>query len=164
MEIKLCDEEIEQLTKYKFKKYLEEKIKKVTFKYLIKKKETHSKASDLSYDTHQVQNYLKTNNNLINDEKYFLFKLRTRMVNLKTNFKNNFNDLKCKLGCNIEENQKHLLECEILLSKSDDLASNIKIEYEDIFKDKKEQNEAAKLLYIAWKIRQNIIEENQRNC
>ena len=63
LEIKLSDEEIEKYTKYKFKKYLEDNIKKQTFKYLIKKKENHSKASDLSYDTHKVQNYFKTNNN-----------------------------------------------------------------------------------------------------
>ena len=32
----------------------------------------------------------------------------------------------------MEENQKHLLECDILLNKSEDLASNVNIEYEDI--------------------------------
>ena len=72
----------------------------------MQKKDSHSKASDLIYDTHEVQNYLKSDNNLSNDEKHFLFKLRTRMTYVKTNFKNNFNDLKCTLGCTEDEKQK----------------------------------------------------------
>ena len=161
LEIKLKDEEIKKYSKHKFKKYLEERIKKETFKYLINKKEKHSKTSDLSYETLEVQKYLKTDNNLTNDEKYFLFKLRTRMTNVKANFKNSFIDLKCKLGCDSEDNQKHIIECDIILNESQKLASNISIEYEDIFKeDSKLQNTAAKLIYEAWKIRENIIEKN----
>ena len=160
LEIELKDEEIKKFSKHKFKKYLEERIKKETYKYLIKKKEKHSKTNDLSYDKLEVQNYLKTDNNLTNDEKYFLFKLRTRMANVKANFKNSFIDLKCKLGCiNSEDNQKHIIECDIILNESQKLAHNTKIEYEDIFQeDSKLQNEAAKLIYHAWKIRENLIE------
>ena len=161
LKIKLNDEEIRKYTKNKFKKYLEERIKIEVFKYLMNKKEKHSKTNDLNYDTLKVQNYMKTDNNLTNDEKYFLFKLRTRMTNVKANFKNSFIDLKCKLGCDSEDNQKHIIECDIILNESQKLASNISIEYEDIFKeDSKSQNTAAKLIYEAWKIRENIIEKN----
>ena len=101
--------------KNNFKKLVKQKILKTAFEYLKSKKETHSKMNNLEYDDLNIQKYLKSNNNLSNDQKYFLFKLRTKMTELKANYKNKYVDEICSI-CRIEEeSQSHLMECEILI-------------------------------------------------
>ena len=145
------------LSKYKFKKLLNEKTKEKSLKYLIKKKETHSKTENLNYNNLECQSYLKSDSKLKNEEKQLLFKFRTRMSNLKINFRNGYTDLTCKLGCNEDESQQHLFNCEILLRKCEDLANNIKVEYEDIFGNMSQQRKAIKLIMKIWTIREKII-------
>ena len=156
--IELEDKDIKKLSKFKFKQILDDKIKEQAFKYLMNKKEMHSKTENLSYKKLEIQNYLKSDCTLNNDEKQMLFKFRTRMANLKMNFRNRFDDLKCQLGCNSDESQIHLLQCDTLIDKCEDLANNIHVEYEDIFGDKKRQIDAIKLLMKIWIIREKIIE------
>ena len=69
-------------------------------------------------------------------------------------------DLKCKLcqSENIEENQYHLLQCDILIRNCKNLANNVTIEYEDIFEKGKKQVLAAKLLHEVLAVRQKLIE------
>ena len=64
------------------------------------------------------------------------------MSNLKINLPSGYIDLTCKLGYNEDESQQHLFNCEILLRKCEDLANNIKVEYEDIFRNMSHQRKA----------------------
>ena len=61
------------------------------------------------------------------------------MTNLKLNFRNRYADLTCELGCDSEESQVHLFQCEVLMKKCEDLANNVNVEYEDIFGETKRQ-------------------------
>ena len=99
-------------------------------------------------------------NNLTDAEKSTLFKLRVREVNVKANYKNMYPDLKCKLcqSENSEENQYHLLQCDILIRNCKNLGNNVSIEYEDIFENGIKQVLAAKLLHEVISVRQNLIE------
>ena len=106
---------------------------KKAFNELIAKKESHSKTNDLNYEKLKIQSYLKTDSSITNDEKQLLFKLRTRMTELKSNFKNKYFDEVCSLCKNNDENQSHLMECEILIDECEALKENIHIKYEDIF-------------------------------
>ena len=71
--------------------------------------------------------------------------------------KNNFNELKCELGCDELEEQKHLFDCETLLNNCEHLANNVTIEYEDIFGDETKQRNAIKLLSHIWKTRYKLL-------
>ena len=120
--------------------------------------------SDIEYSKLEIQSYLKYDSKLSNEDKYLLFKFRTRMVSVKMNYKNSYTEYKCQLGCNETENLKHILECEILLHRSKKLANNAKIGYEDIFSEIAKQADAILLLAHAWSLREKLIDSNQLNC
>ena len=65
-----------------------------------------------------------------------LFKFRTRMTNVKSNFKSIYDheDISCDL-CDkwFSQTDSHLLDCETIPSKCPSLARNFDAEYEDIF-------------------------------
>ena len=58
-----------------------------------------------------MQPYLRPNKFLSIKEKAFIFSARTRMLELKCNFKSNKTSLNCRKCDFKEENQKHLLQC-----------------------------------------------------
>ena len=124
--ITMDDMEIKKMSKYKFKRILKEKLKEKSYKFLMNKKETHSKTENLIYEKLELQNYLKSDSKLSNEEKQSLFKYRTtRMVDLKINLRNRYDDLKCRLGCDSDESQIHLFQCDVLLNKCEALANNV---------------------------------------
>ena len=75
-------------------------------------KNTHSKARNIRYDKLQLQSYLKSGNtNLTIKEKQFVYSARTRMLDIKGNFKTKEIDILCR-KCNIaEELQEHIVVC-----------------------------------------------------
>ena len=124
----------------------------------MRKKYKHSKGSDIIHEKLELQSYLKSDNVLNSEEKQLLFKFRTRMTEMKMNFKNNFSELKCKLGCDELDEQRHLFECDVLLSNSDILSNNVTVEYEDIFsQETTKQINSIKLLSHIWSIRQKLL-------
>ena len=63
---------------------------------------------ETNYEKLSVQDYLKSDSDMSNNEKYLLIKFRTRMVEVKTNFKGKYEDLMCP-QCNVEnDTQGHL--------------------------------------------------------
>ena len=74
-------------------------------------------------------------------EKSTLINLRTRMINVKDNFKNMYesNDLLCVLKCGKYEDQQHLLECDVLIDKCTALYEDATVNYEDLFSTENKQ-------------------------
>ena len=70
------------------------------------------------------------------NEKQFLFALRSRMIDVKSNYKSGQKDLLCRACHKTEERQDHLLEC--LALKENDLVDDPP-NYEDIFGTKLEK-------------------------
>ena len=108
---------------------------------------------DIKYDKLSTQEYLKSDSDLTNNDKYLLIKLRTRMAELKVNFKGKYEDLICPLCNNDNDTQSHLFNCDVLLKECKELAENYEIEYEDIFSSKDKQIKAVKLLIKMCQIR-----------
>ena len=158
LNLKISDEEISKISKNTFEKLIKESVLKRAFEELIKKKETHSKMSNVQYSELKIQDYLKSDCELSNDDKEILFKFRTRMAKLKNNFKNMFKDVFCQLCQTDEECQSHLFYCDILLKNCKDLAENTEVEYEDIFNSKLKQVKAIKLLSKIWKTRNYLLD------
>ena len=68
----------------------------------------------------------------------FLFKPRTRMIDMGANFSNKYGEeSKCKLGCDSLDTQQHLLECNELI-ECDLVGADDEYEYSDLFSNKVE--------------------------
>ena len=88
----MSNEQITGLKKRKFKAILRKKVNEAAFDYLNKLKIKHSKVNQIHYSSLKKQSYINDSNFSINDIK-LLFKLRTRMLNVKANFRNQFNEI-----------------------------------------------------------------------
>ena len=131
---------IKNMKKNKFKVLVQNKVRNAAHTYLIEKKEKLSKLDNLSSD-YTFKDYLGCHGLSIT-EKQLLFKLRTRMIDVKANYPNLYKgELFCSLcDSNTIENQQHILICPSLI-----VHSSTKIQYTDIFSDNTEkQIEAVK--------------------
>ena len=76
-----------------------------------------------------MQKYLKACNiRITQEEAQEIFRLRSRVSNVKTNFKANFDTYECEACFCEEESQKHILNCKILNKEYENAP-----EYEEIF-------------------------------
>ena len=134
------EDNIKAMSKNKFKRYIKEKIRKAAFKYLTRLQSSHSKIKHIKYESLKIQPYILSKN-LTDNEVNNLFALRSRMIRVKENFKNQYlQNLKCQFQCEKVESQQHLLECESLIEKlNDDKYDLTEVEYSDIFGNVKEQ-------------------------
>ena len=139
--ITLTMSDISRIKKSKFRKLVNTQIRNIAKEYLINLKMKHSKLDQIS-NLYRIENYLKSSN-ISTEEKITLFKFRTRMVDVKCNFKNQYGgNLTCYF-CSYEDTQSHILSCR-------ELIGDIKIsdvQYNHIFSDLiTEQEKIAKVL------------------
>ena len=87
------------MSKNKFLKIVNKAFEMAAFQFLIKEKETKSKSkmSKLEYVTLELQPYLKSDI-IFNRTKKFVFRLRTRMVNVDNNFGKKKSCKVCAIG------------------------------------------------------------------
>ena len=133
--INLAEQEVKRMTKEKFKTLVKEKIQVKVLAYLISCQNKHSKSQNLHLNT-DMQEYLSCQE-LSTQEKQMLFKLRTKMLRIKTNFKSIYReDLSCSLceDKNSEENENHLLVCPILVNHPNMTQEINKVSYNHVFK------------------------------
>ena len=124
------------MKKSTFRKLVNSQLSELAREYLINMKHNYSKLNKIC-DNYSLESYLSSKN-ISNEEKQTLFKFRTRMVAVKSNFK-------CQCGANLacqfcpeEDTQSHLLSCKEL-TKGLEISHVV---YEDISK----QEKAAKTL------------------
>ena len=97
LNINLDFEQIKANTKEGFKKLVKAHVNEKAFKYLENLQQTHSKARPLQYSKLSLQSYLKADSIMTTKEKSFTFSVRTRMIDLKSNFKEGKTSLNCRL-------------------------------------------------------------------
>ena len=151
-------QDIKEMKKSKLKKLLDKAVEDKAFEELQLQKGKHSKVMKLSYSKLKMQKYLKGNkNNIKIEEAQMIFKLRSRMADVKVNFRNKYEVLECDICKDEEETQKHILECDEILKNTN---KNIKeTEYDELFKDNvTNQTEIAKMFIENMKIKKQIIE------
>ena len=92
------------------------------------------------------------------DQAKFIFKVRTRMLSMKCNFKNQFKEnYTCDL-CNTDlDNQEHLLKCKVLQHFIPEIL-NSNINYEDMFDSVEKIIPASELLHKVCKERDQLLE------
>ena len=129
----ISPEDIEKLSKDQFRKVVQDRIDVKALEYLNCLKAKHRKVLHIQHHSLQLQPYFSPENVSNVQLSKFLFQARSRMLDLRGNFKQKYrkNDWNCELGCKKEETQEHLFICEKL---SDSAVSIQQVaEYDDLF-------------------------------
>ena len=74
----------------------------------------------IEHSSLKIQSYLLPENVWNIQLAKFLFQARTRMLEVKCNYKEKYTreGLQCELGCSEQDNQEHLLTCEQIIETS----------------------------------------------
>ena len=104
----------------------------------------------------QMRKYLQpSQHNQTKEESQLVFKLRSRMTDLKTNYKGIYDDYGCSACGKAEESQSHILECEELQSRNEEIYKSLK--FENIFDGNvKEQLKIARIFKQNMKIKEEM--------
>ena len=125
-----------------------------------KPKQNRSKVKNLT--KFSFQNYLKSDK-LSTKEKKLLFSLRTRSIDVKTNYRNKYQfDMHCKLCKNVneEESEIHLLKCDIITKNISHDINLTSAKYENIFSENVEdQIQITKIFAEIFKLRNILLNQ-----
>ena len=133
LDINMNFQQIRNVSVNCFKTIVRKQIRLKALAYLQQCQLSHSKSRQVTYKKLEMEEYLKPGNNLTIQEKQFIFKARTNMLNVKSNFKIGQPDLNCRKGCAVPEDQQHILHCKAI---SDDCVSSLNTpQYGDLFGD-----------------------------
>ena len=158
LNINLNDNDIKRMSKYMFKKFLKEKIKSATLKYLNELKKKHIKVENLQSTELKCSKYLMDTRISKVDAK-LLFKFRTRMYPVKANFSTKYqNNMLCDLCISAECMQQHLLQCPILKSFIPELKSTT-LKYEFLFGNIEEMKQIVKILKQISEVREQLLQD-----
>ena len=113
LNINLTLEEIRRMKKALFIKLVKEKVAEYTFKVLLEQKAGHSKMGNLEYDDFEAQPYLK-DEDITTEMAHNIFKFRTKMLNIKENFKGTEETTECPLCKKHLDSQSEIEKCEEL--------------------------------------------------
>ena len=130
--LNISEEEVISDSNMVIKSKIKKAIADVAFEYLMKIASTHTKVRRELYSNMEGMMYMKDPRftpNIVN----LLFKFRTRMFNVRNNFRNHYyqTNIMCPLCKEEEDSQEHLFKCISIRSKLQYDISNIV--YEDIF-------------------------------
>ena len=156
LEIMLTSDQIKMCSKQQFKTLVNSSIEEKCLNYLNKEKEKLSKVGHVSHSELKLQNYLqpnKCNNNIAK----FTFLLRSRMLEVGSNFKNKFENNFCPIceDKTTKDSQQHMMICPLLMKNQ--ISKNI-LRYDSLFEDCVEkQLEVAKLIETNYRKRKEIL-------
>ena len=120
------------MKKAAFKHIVKTKVNKAALDHLNLEKVKHTKVANIKHTQIQIREYLNSVEVSIHEAK-FVFALRSRMLDLKVNFRGKYNDIVCPC-CNLEEDsQQHLLTCTKL--STDGLIVSSLPNYEQLFSE-----------------------------
>ena len=140
--IEFDEEKISKMKKETFKKLVFGKMREFSHSKLLEEKDGKNMSKLAGLTSHYGMKEYLSSEKLNLDEKRLLFQLRTRMVEVRTNYKNKYGDnLNCTLcQSQSEESQEHLLVCPGLA----EIPVNPSVKYQNIFGNLDGQVEAVK--------------------
>ena len=142
---------------------IKKEANKLALKYLKNLKLKHSKMDTIKISDNKVKVSPYLLDKRINpDQAKFIFKVRTRMLPMKCNFKNQYKDDYTYDLCKLKlDNQEHLLQCKVLQHFIPETV-NTNIKYEDMFDDSVEKIIlASKLLHKVCIERESLLKLNE---
>ena len=140
-EILETDDTISLMPKQKFRKLVKHKLKSHAIQYLRDLSVPHSKSVGIKNDSFKKQPYF-SDRRFSKDEVQLLFALRTKMLECKANFSEQFQrKLHCRLcrATNSIENEDHILNCTVLNTEKHD------IQFSDVFGNTDQQYKAVRV-------------------
>ena len=147
-------EAIQLMSKEEFQKLVKVAIHKAAFTYL--------NAEKVKYVEHcylKLQPYLCPGKLGVKEAK-LLFQPRTRMVDVKENFRNKYPDTICPI-CkgNSKDTQEHVLECSVLIQDTNMIVKS-QVVFSWIFgMDVVKQTEVTRLFQYLWNLRNKCLEK-----
>jgi hypothetical protein len=166
-EIDISDAEIATMSRYKFKTLVEKKVNNFVFSFLKGVASKHSKSTMILEESESVKTlkrkaYLQ-DNIFSKCDQQLLFKLRTKMLDVKTNFGELYqNNLMCRTCRKVGsvENEDHLLNCEALISENKNIGE---VEFNFVYKNIEKQKKALEVFKAVLRKREVLLkyQENQ---
>ena len=130
--------------------------------YLNNKKAEHSKVLHISHTSWEMQPYLKPNS-ISSQEAKFIFLLRTRMLDVRINYRNRYKDIRCPNCEDFPDDQAHLLLCTKLCSGTS-VANRPTPDYDNIFNtDLGKMVEVSRLIHSNFKKRKQLLKSKDQN-
>ena len=110
----------------------------------------------VEHEKFQFQKYFQPSGSSI-DEVKLLFQLRSRMVDVRINFKNKYDDTLCPLCKAADDSQEHVFSCTKLTTNKNILIDD-DIEYSHIFhSDVKKQLSSVRMFKSLWIERKKLL-------
>ena len=155
--LQLSDEEIIKISQEKFREIVKIKTTILAIKSLNEVKLKHSKTENLKLTKISPAEYLSSKN-LNLEEIQTLYKLRTRMISVKMNFKSQHKEnIWCETCQLFPETQQHLTVCPVIKEKCSQLIDYSKMNHQMIFQNISRQEKFAKNYLVLLKSREDII-------
>ena len=156
-QIKISDEEVAKISRERFKNIVKNKAKEITIEYLENLKKKKSKSKQLDIGDLTTSPYLM-DSRLNKEERELLFKLRSRTVYVKENFRNAFqnNNMMCDLCKLFPCTQFHPMQCpELNVYLVVD--TNLRINESFIFGTLDQQVLFVKIFKQFWDLRESLV-------
>ena len=114
-DLQVSDAEISNMSRGKFENIVKKKIKTHAAQHLKNIGLNHSKSVAIASQKFKKKGYF-SDRRMSRDDIQLLFKLRTKMLDCKTNFEGQFEDMSCRACKDIDsvENEDHILYCSAL--------------------------------------------------
>ena len=114
-DLQVSDAEISNMSRGKFENIVKKKIKTHAAQHLKNIGLNHSKSVAIASQKFEKKGYF-SDRRMSRDDIQLLFKLRTKMLDCKTNFEGQFEDMFCRACKDIDsvENEDHILHCSAL--------------------------------------------------
>ena len=146
--------DIEKIKEEQLRSLVRTKIEENTLEYLNKLKSKYSKVMNILHPKLVMQTYLEANE-LTTYESKFPSTLRSRMLEVKVNYREKYFLNTCPCCLMEEDTQEHLLYCYIL--EEEGLLVDNNINYEDIFGSNLErQVNKSRIIKTKFKLRKRI--------
>jgi hypothetical protein len=154
-------DDIKKMRPASFANMVKQSIVNKTLDEMNKKKESHSKVRLLKHEFLKMKKYFLQNEMKPSKETIqMVFKLRSRVTNLKTNLQGMYDSYECTACGKEGENQKHILECEEILKRNKELKEYPV--YEKIFEGNvNEQIYIAKIFQENMQIKENMMKKEK---
>ena len=100
------------MKKSELKKILKKLVSDTAFERLQEVKENHSNVMNVKHYKLEMQKYLKASQyNLKQEDAQMIFNLRSRMTEVKINYRGSYETFECEACKENEESQLHITEC-----------------------------------------------------
>ena len=108
--LNITEEMIESNSKEKFRKIIDDNVRRAAYVFLLAKATGHSKVNHIMYTDLKGSVYFY-DHRFTSQSAKLVFKFRTRMFGVRNNFRNKYSCTLCPLCGLVEDSQQHMFDC-----------------------------------------------------